>query len=211
MTYYQVVPDVAKYDFDFTDWFLSTDTIASISVAATPSGLVELTAKRVTNDVTQTIYISSGLADANTYTLACQATSSSGIKKTLYKTIVLSAEVAGITPVAPASAISGVYSATLAQSGSSAPTITVTNVNGLSAAVVYTRLAEGSYIGTLSGAFPENKTRIVPTLVPYLVANEDKASARRLTDDTFELKVRDYAGNLTDGFSILHIDITVYA
>lgn len=210
MTYAQVIPDIAKYDFDFTDWFLPTDTISSISVAATPTGLVEVTAKRVTTDVTQTIYINSALASANTFTLACQATSSSGIKKTLYKTIVLSADVAGITPVTPSTGVTGLYSAVLAQSGTSAPTATV-NANSLSAAVVWSRSAEGTYIGTLSGAFIENKTQVLVQVVPLQSGNEFQASGKRLTDNTIQVTVRDFAGNLVDGFTILYVDIRTYS
>lgn len=52
-----------------------------------------------------------------------------------------------------------VYTAILTQSGTSAPTATVLE-NTLGGTVVWTYDAEGSYIGTLTGAFTADKTAI---------------------------------------------------
>ena len=52
-----------------------------------------------------------------------------------------------------------VYTAILTQTGTSAPTATVLE-NTLGGTVVWTYNAEGSYIGTLTGAFTADKTAI---------------------------------------------------
>lgn len=52
-----------------------------------------------------------------------------------------------------------VYTALLSQTGTSAPTATVLE-NTLGGTVVWTYNAEGSYIGTLTGAFTADKTAI---------------------------------------------------
>lgn len=74
-----MIVDIDVYPFDFTEFFLGTDTIASITVAATPSGLVEVVGQRVASGLVQYISIDAGLATLGIlYTLACQAISSSG-------------------------------------------------------------------------------------------------------------------------------------
>jgi hypothetical protein len=54
-----------------------------------------------------------------------------------------------------------VYVALLTQSGTSAPVATVIQ-NTLGGTVVWTRINTGVYIGTLAGAFPEDKTICPP-------------------------------------------------
>lgn len=56
------------------------------------------------------------------------------------------------------------YSALISQTTTNAPTVTVIR-NELSGTVVWTRSATGIYLGTLSGAFTENKTGF--NLSPY--------------------------------------------
>lgn len=202
--------DVERYEFDFSDYFLPTDTIASVSVACDPVGPMEIVGGRVATGKKQTIYIDAGLADSRQYTLAVQATSSTGLRHTLYQIIHVSGEPVGIAPVPPSSAASGIYSATLSQSGTNAP-VAVVNANTLVAGTpVWTRTGVGTYIATLTGAFLEDKTRCIANIVPLQVGDESKAAGRRLTDDTIEVTVRDYADNLVDGFSVLYVDIQTY-
>jgi len=212
MIYSQRSVDIDKYEFDFTDWFPSTDTITSVSVSATPSGLTEVTAQRSASGMIYTLAIDGGLATVGlAYTVACQATSSSGKRHTLYKQITVIAEPAGISPIVPATGASGLYSATLAQAGTAAPTVTVANSDTIPAGTpVWTRTAVGTFIGTLAGAFLANKTRVTAQVVPLQVGSESSAAGKRLTDDTVQIIVRDYADNPVDGFTVLDVNILTY-
>lgn len=211
MPYFQVQTNIDEWPFDFTDFFPSSDTIASTVVLCSPAGLVELSAKSSTSGLQRKIVIDAASATANTsYVLGCQCTSAAGLRHTLYKTIRVIADETGATAITGSTGYNAIYSATLSQSGTSAPSVTVINYNTLSAAPVWTRTAEGTYVATLAGAFIENKTRVSCELVPLLVGSESSAAGKRLTDNTVGVYVRDYADNLTDGFSILYVSISTY-
>jgi len=211
MIYQHRAVDIDYYKFDFTEWFLGTDTIAGASTSVGPAGLIEVRGQRLTSGLVQYIAIDAGLGTAGVvYTLACRATSSSGKRHTLYKSITVLGDPTSILPIPPELAASGVYSATLSQSGILDP-VAVVNANTLIAgAPVWTRTGVGTHLATLAGAFLDGKTHPIANIVPLLVGYESKAAARRLTDDTIELIVRDYADNPVDGFGILYVDFVTY-
>ena len=98
-----------------------------------------------------------------------------------------------------------VYSALLNQSGTSAPTATVLQ-NQLSGSIVWTRTLSGRYIGTLSGAFTNNKT-LVFTNQPI---GARLLSISRASDNTISINCADYDGNYQDDFANFSIEIRVY-
>lgn len=205
-----MIVDIDVYPFDFTEFFLGTDTIAGASTSVTPAGLIEVRGQRAASGLVQYISIDGGVATPGVvYTFACQATSSSGKRHTLYKSITVVGEPAGIVPIPPELAVSGMYSATSSQSGTNAP-VAVVNANTLLGTPVWTRTGEGIFVATLAGAFLDGKTRVVANIVPLLVGNESKAAGMRLTDDTIQVIVRDYADNPVDGFGVLYVDIVTY-
>lgn len=207
----QIITDLAKYEFDFAGHFLATEAIVQVALASTPSGLVEVRGARRVDGFVQTVYIDAGLATPGTlYTLAVQAISSSGLKHTLYKDIIVQDEPVGITAIPPSAAADGIYSAILSQSGTNAPTAVINANTLLAGTPVWTRTGEGTYVATLTGAFLEGKTRVLANIVPLQVGSESKAAGIRLTDDTIQVIVRDFADNPVDGFTTLYIDIQTY-
>lgn len=97
-----------------------------------------------------------------------------------------------------------VYTALLSQSGTSAPTAVILE-NTFGGAIVWTTLGDGQYVGTLAGAFTENKTFFIKYQATQVVNefNITRSSANTVTlastSDT------DYNGNTP-----FHIEIRVY-
>jgi len=96
-------------------------------------------------------------------------------------------------------------SSILVSVGISAPAVTLLT-NGLSAAIVWTYSAVGTYIGTLTGAFTENKT-----VFSHPPLGNDKAVTLEWTSaDVITLKTYD-SGVLTDGLLVkFPLTIKVY-
>lgn len=69
-----------------------------------------------------------------------------------------------------------IYAAILNQTGVNAPTATIVR-NDLSGPIVWTRVTDGIYNGTLVGAFPENKTICLTS------GNNTWMNVKRTTDD----------------------------
>ena len=211
MIYEQKLSDILAYKFDFAPYFLSSDTISAISVGGT-SGLVEVSGYRTTSGQKQYIFVDvSSCTAGSLYTLSCQCTSSSGIKKSLEYVIRVVAAATGISAIPSTGNVSGTYSVILAQSGTSAPTITATLQNSLTGTPVLSRYAEGTFRITLAGAFTENKVTGTTGIFPLLVGNESKVSPpKRISDNIMEFRVYDYADNLVDGFGEVHLTLTTY-
>ena len=88
------------------------------------------------------------------------------------------------------------YAALLSQSGTQAP-LAIILKNNIGGTIVWTRLGAGTYLGTLSGAFPDGKTVIVNGSqvadgIGYFV------SAKRATDNTVVVQVADSALSVVD-------------
>lgn len=87
----------------------------------------------------------------------------------------------GTMPTPPINpGIESIYRASLAQSGTNNPTATEDTNNTLTG-ITWTRGATGSYIGTKTGAFPNNKTYIQLTLN---AGNTGISYQLRTTDNT---------------------------
>lgn len=105
------------------------------------------------------------------------------------------------------------YTATLTQAGTAAPTATPVNAGEAEylGAIVWTRSAVGTYVGTLAGAFTADKTIIVVTPSDPL----KPASAVRTDANTVTLKTAaETTGTLAlaDGcLSGASVEIRVYA
>ena len=110
-----------------------------------------------------------------------------------------------------------VYRALLTQEGTAAPTVTI--IENTVGAVVWTRSEAGLFFGTLSGAFPQNKTH---ALVTGFSGNDPTTGFQTLdlhrgSDNNVELVVIRWdtdgawnGGALADGLSELAIQILVY-
>lgn len=206
------VTDIKDCDFDFSPYFKSTDSITAISVSGIPSGMVEVEALRYTIGQTQHLLINgSGCTPGLTYTLGCQATGTSGARKTLYKTLVAIAEPTGIAAVPSTGNVSGTFTAILAQAGTAAPTVSSTQRNSLSGTPTHSRYSKGRFRVTLAGTFLAGKVHGSTQVVPQLVGAEFTASPpQRISDDVMEYCVYDFGANLTDGFGELHIVLQTY-
>jgi hypothetical protein len=94
------------------------------------------------------------------------------------------------------------YVALLTQSGTDAPVATVLE-NSLGGTVVWTRVQQGYFQGTLTGAFPDNKTHLSvttsgttdPTILTYT------ANASRASDNVVDvtISIMDYDGGFNGG------------
>lgn len=207
----QIQTDIMTWEFDFSPYFPSADTLASATVLCSPAGLVELSAKSSTSGHIRKVVIDAASATASTiYILGCQATSSTtGIRKTLYKSIYVLADETGSAAIAGSTGYNAYYSANLVQVGTGNPAATVlaTTLTGTPA---WTRSDVGIYYATLANAFPVSKTTVACHLTPLLAGTEFTAAGSRAVDGTIQIKVRDVSGNLVDGFLILGVEIKTY-
>jgi hypothetical protein len=76
-----------------------------------------------------------------------------------------------VTPLIPPAPTYKVYTALLSQTGENAPTAIVLE-NTLGGNIVWTRIDEGVYIGTLSNSFIENKTGVIINNTAYASDNQ---------------------------------------
>lgn len=97
-----------------------------------------------------------------------------------------------------------VYTALLTQTGTNAPVATVLE-NTLGGTVVWSYDDTGVYVGTLTGAFPADKTVVFGQ--PRLVSSGEYASAYRDNDNMITVEVNDGADNRLSNYSI---EIRVY-
>lgn len=100
-----------------------------------------------------------------------------------------------------------VYAALLTQSGTDDPVATVLQ-NTLGGTVVWTREAEGFYVGTLTGVFIEDKTAL-------FIANTRALDAgffiTRGNTDTIEIQTGDVDGTSQDSYlDVTSVEIRVY-
>lgn len=100
-----------------------------------------------------------------------------------------------------------VYTALITQIGTSAPTANVLE-NTLGGTVVWSRIGEGEYLATLSGAFTGVKTICFTTIYAGL-SYPATAQAGKSTDNAVVLQTREGA-SLADNFSNLNFEIRVY-
>jgi len=98
------------------------------------------------------------------------------------------------------------YVALLTQSGTSAPTATVLE-NTLGGTVVWSYLSVGQYVGTLTGAFVENKFFSITTTNPN--GASIAIAVEWLDIDSFRIVSLDGGGSPIDG-AIFYIEIRVY-
>jgi hypothetical protein len=139
--------------------------------------------------------------------MSIKATSSTGQAETLQKVIrVLPA--AGTGYVSPPT--TGEYDASLDQDGGTGAPVALVRGNTLSGTPVWTRVSQGVFRATLSGAFPEGKTGIQVSLAIGAVDNESKVGRYWISASIIEIRVFDYADNLVDGFADLDILIKVF-
>lgn len=98
-----------------------------------------------------------------------------------------------------------IYNAILTQDGSSNPSATVLQ-NTLGGTVVWTRYAEGIYFGTLTGAFPTNKTLVQAINSAHKLTDVNNSSSNAIEITTRSL----LTGNPADGFTKMSVEIKVY-
>ena len=101
-----------------------------------------------------------------------------------------------------------VYTALLSQSGTDAPTATVLQ-NTLGGTVVWTRDSAGFYLGTLAGAFTQNKTFVLVTHDGSLGATGYMGGGRNDGDSVF-VTFQGQDGNFVDILGENAIEIRVY-
>lgn len=118
------------------------------------------------------------------------------------------------TPSTSSGASYLVYTALLTQSGTDAPVATVLE-NTLGGTVVWSYLSTGSYIGTLTGAFTDNKT--IVQYDPFAAFGSDGiVYCRRGTNDEVTVKTffnewaGDYPSPMNDLLEDTYIRILVY-
>lgn len=101
------------------------------------------------------------------------------------------------------------YEAIIQQTGTSAPT--TTELKNTIGNIIWTRSATGSYTGTLTAAFPENK-RMLNTHVDSFESSSLIAYAGFSSEDTIEiLTYSDYTWiSAADLEGTLYITITIY-
>lgn len=97
-----------------------------------------------------------------------------------------------------------IYAVEFSQIGTGAPTVSII-LNQLSGAIVWTRNSVGSYTGTLSGAFPANKSYAIYSSLDTV--DYDKRFYQ-FNDNQFFIEQRN-AGTPIDGVSI-YLEIKVY-
>lgn len=94
------------------------------------------------------------------------------------------------------------YIATLTQSGTSAPVAMVLS-NTLGGTLVWSRVAQGEYAATLSGAFTVNKTALLPgmaqTGIDFSVVRIYRTDTSTITIITQDVDVRGSAADAADG------------
>src|SRR5581483_3532315 len=103
------------------------------------------------------------------------------------------------------------YRALISQSGTSAPTAVVLE-NSLGGTVAFTRIGTGQYRLTLTGAFPENRTLILPNSVRD-ANSADVAACYRVDDNTVALNTGTQGGAFADGMLSsrpVDVEILVY-
>jgi len=98
-----------------------------------------------------------------------------------------------------------VYTALLTQTGTSAPTAIVLD-NTLGGTIVWTRNVQGTYTGTLNGAFTTNKTALFHT-----VTNSNSISMNSNNSNSVVISVNNFsAGAIDGGLANTTIEIRVY-
>ena len=114
-----------------------------------------------------------------------------------------------MSSTAPDSRPYKVYTALLTQSGTNAPVATVLE-NTLGGTVVWSRLGEGEYFGTLIGAFNENKTvSFFQSRTVLGVGYINTYHSNMLSNDSIMLNAKSN-GYYLDGILIGQIEIRVY-
>ena len=98
-----------------------------------------------------------------------------------------------------------IYNAILTQEDTYNPVATVLQ-NTLEGVVVWTRDAEGIYLGTLSGAFPTNKTLVQAINSAHKLTDVNNSSSNAIEITTRSL----LTGDPTDGFTKMSVEIKVY-
>ncbi len=111
------------------------------------------------------------------------------------------------------------YVAKLTQAGIENPSAIVLGDNSIGA-IVWTRLAEGSYLGTLAGAFPVGRTRIIPPTNSknpvgaemnwYAVGSADANTVFIKTGEITALGVSTAEDGVLTAASLASIEILVY-
>ncbi len=105
------------------------------------------------------------------------------------------------------------YRVILTQTGTEAPVVLTTLENTLGGEVVWTRDVAGSYLGTLAGAFPLDKTYIEPGNVDIGAQVGDEWSLQvysNANSNQIVLNLRNSADELLDGLGRGYVSILVY-
>lgn len=102
------------------------------------------------------------------------------------------------------------YTALLTQSGTDAPTA-IELVNSIGN-IIWTRHTTGSYFGTLTDTFPENKCIFSAPAINWdgAIDSESFAYLSRASNDTITLYVMDDTHTNTDNFVNLCIEFKIY-
>ena len=98
-----------------------------------------------------------------------------------------------------------IYNAILTQEDTYNPVATVLQ-NTLGGTVVWTRDAEGIYLGTLAGAFPTNKTLVQAVNSAHKLTDVSNSSSNAIEITTRSL----LTGDPADGFTKMSVEIKVY-
>jgi hypothetical protein len=201
--------DIARCRFVFTGEIPSADTISSVALTASPTGLTEVTAARVTTAQVVDTYVSTTSGAVGTeYLVTCTVTTSSGAQKSLYQVLRVIEGASGSAVGTALGEAASYYVAILTQVGTAAPTASV-SLSTLTGSPVLSRVSEGVYRLTLAGAFTsaidiKAALAVDQGLAPF------QASAERIDDNTVEIRILDAGGNLTDGWGPLYLTIAVY-
>lgn len=97
-------------------------------------------------------------------------------------------------PPEPDLSIAAEYRATLTQTGTNAPTPTEATTNTLTG-IIWTRAAQGIYTGTLTGAFPANKTWLT---IQAIDTNVNTLAFYRLSANLVQITTRNLSFTAVD-------------
>jgi len=97
------------------------------------------------------------------------------------------------------------YAAILNQTGTAAPTATVLH-NTLNGNIVWTRISEGVYKGTLAGAFPEEQTTV---FLQGQGAGDHLIGGTATSPNEIYIQ-QNSGGGVADDFTNVYIEIKIY-
>jgi len=145
-------------------------------------------------------------AEKNDYANVAQQRLFNLFKKLGYKTYRVSTLVPSVITIANTLKV---YAAYLSQSGTNDPVATVA-FNSLGGALTWTRVSTGVFRGTAIGLFTAGKTFVSAVDDSDTVGVEWTYKVTIVDEDVIKVSVYDVTNTLTDNFTDLRVQITVY-